>query len=91
MYLYMGYSPRAPIKFVDGWKPFIYFFSIIIVENEKEQQSNQSWVFTEISKTTRRKSKRKSKPWFIPPTSVGDVGDVSKGSTIYSKVQKELL
>ena len=38
-----------------------------------------------------KEKEEKSKPWCIPPTSVGDVGDVPKGSTIYSKYQKELL
>ncbi len=44
-----------------------------------------------LVKQEEEEEEEKSKPWFIPPTSVGDVGDVSKGSTIYSKVQKELL
>ena len=44
-----------------------------------------------VKKQEEKEKEEKSKPWFIPPTSVGDVGDVSKGSTTYSKVQKELL
>ena len=44
-----------------------------------------------VKQQEEKEKEEKSKPWFIPPTSVGDVGDVPKGSTIYSKVQKELL
>ena len=39
-----------------------------------------------VKKQEEKEKEEKSNPWFIPPTSVGDVGDVSKGSTIYSKV-----
>ena len=39
-----------------------------------------------VKQQEEKEKEEKSKPWFIPPTSVGDVGDVSKGSTIYSKV-----
>ena len=39
-----------------------------------------------VKKQEEKEKEENSKPWCIPPTSVGDVGDVSKGSTIYSKV-----
>ena len=44
-----------------------------------------------VKKQEEKEKEENSKPWCIPPTGVGDVGDVPKCSTIYSKVQKELL
>ena len=38
-----------------------------------------------------KEKEEKLKPFCIPPTSGGDGGNEFKGSTIYSKYQKELL
>jgi hypothetical protein len=44
-----------------------------------------------VKKQEEKEKEEKSKPWCILPTSVGDVGDVPKGSNIFLKDVKELL
>ena len=44
-----------------------------------------------VKKQEEKEKEEKSKSWYVPPTSGGDGGYGVKGSTIYSKVQKELL